>query len=137
MVGPSAGGADDARLRVRQEQRPAVGGRHADGEPRPARDHGVGTRTRLARPGLVGHDHVGRMDLIGRQQTVGRNAERRRHAGAVLADLGRRIVGADAAVQTGIDALRYAAVAGEEGVANARELAERAGLQHGHGIQAR
>ncbi len=94
------------------------------------RDDGVGARPTCMRPGLIGHHHVGRMDLIGRDQAIRRHAERCGHAGAVFGDLVGRIVRADAAIERGIDALRHAAVACEEGVANARELGERRGLQH-------
>src|SRR5664280_1469796 len=70
------------------------------------------------------------MDLIGGDEVVRPYAERRRHARAVLGDLVGRIVGADAAIEAVIDALRHAAAAGEEGVSDARERAERGGLQH-------
>ena len=50
-------------------------------------------------------DDVGRMDLIGHQQPLRRDAERRRHAGAVLGDGLGRIARADAAVERGVDAL--------------------------------
>jgi len=61
------------------------------------------------------------MDLIRREQPIWRHAQRRRHARAVLGDLFRRIVGADAAIERSIEALRYAAGSREESVANARE----------------
>ena len=45
-------GADHARLGVGQQQRPAVGSGHADGEPRRAGDDGVGARAVLSVHGL-------------------------------------------------------------------------------------
>ena len=98
--------------------------------PRLARHHGIGARPRLRRPGRIGDDHVGRMDLIGREQAVGRNAERLRHARAVFRHAFRPVAGADAAIEAGIDAVRYAARAREEGVADAGELGKIGGLQH-------
>ena len=47
----------------------------------------VGARALFARPRRLGDHDVGRMDLVGREQALGRNAERGRHAGAVLGHL--------------------------------------------------
>ena len=63
------------------------------------------------------------MDLIGGEEAIRRDAERRRHAGAVLGDVRGRVLGADAAIEAGIDAVGHAAVAGEEGVPDAGERA--------------
>ena len=44
------------------------------------------------RPRFVGDHHVGRMNLIGGEQTVRLDAQRRRHARAVLGDFVGRVV---------------------------------------------
>src|SRR5665213_2503310 len=83
------------------------------------------------RPGLLHHHDFGRMDLIDAEQTIARHAERRRHARAIFGDLVGRVVGADAAIEAGVDAFRHAAAAGEEAVMNAVEGGERESLKHG------
>ena len=60
-----------------------------------------------------------RMDLIGGEEAVRLDAERRRHARAVFGDWRGVVVRADAAVEARIDAVGNAAFAGEEGVADA------------------
>src|SRR5207253_2859200 len=77
------------------------------------------------------HHHVGRVDLVGGEEALRANAERRRHAGAVLLDQRGLVVRSLPAVEALIDAAGHAAVAGEEGVANARERGERRGLESG------
>ena len=115
---------------VGEQHRAAIGGGHPDGEAgRPGHD-GVGARTLLRAPRPLDRHDVGRMDLIGGEEAIRPHPERRRHAGAVLGDLGGRVVGARAAVEARIDAVGHAAVAREEGVADAGERGERGGLQH-------
>ena len=77
---------------------------------------------------LRDHD-VGRMDLVGGEEALRRDRERRRHARAVLRDMGRRVVRAGAAVEARIDAVGHAAVAREEGVADAGEGGQRGSVQ--------
>src|SRR3954467_13817965 len=72
------------------------------------------------------------MDLVGGEQAIRRDAERRRHAGTVLRDTRGRVVGADAAIEAGIDAVGHAAGAREEGVADAGQRGEGIRLQHAH-----
>ena len=57
-------------------------------------------------------------------ETVWRNAEMLGHAGAVLGDLGGRILGADAAVEAFVDAIRHPARTREEAVADAGKLGQ-------------
>ena len=66
------------------------------------------------------------MDLVAGQQTIRRDAERRGHAGAVGGDVLRRVVRSDAGIERRIDAGRYAAGAGEEGMPDAGEPASAA-----------
>ena len=58
------------------------------------------------------------------------DAEALRHAGAVLGDLGGRILGADTAVEALVEAVRHAAGAREEAVADAGEPGQGLRLQH-------
>src|SRR5580704_5293259 len=69
------------------------------------------------------------MDLVGGEQTIRRDAERRRHARAILGDVAGIVVRADAAIETGIKAVRDAACAREESVADSGER-QRRGLYH-------
>ena len=116
--------ADDARpARSANSTGPQSAVETPIARPRPARHDGVGARARLRRPRRVGDHHVRRMDLVGGQEMVRRDAERRRHAGAVLRDIGRGVVRADAGIEAGIEAGRHAAFAGEEGMADAVERA--------------
>ena len=121
--------ADHLRLRVGEQHRSAIRGRDADRQCLLARHDGVGMRPRLVAPRLARLDHLGRMDLVAGQQPLRPDRERLRHARAVLVDVGAQVLRADAAVQRGIDAVRNAAVAGEEAVADAGQRGERGRLQ--------
>src|SRR2546425_413284 len=70
------------------------------------------------------------MNLIGGDQPLLADAERRGHARAVLRDLGRQVVRAHAAIETRIESIGHAAVAGEEGMTDASKSTERCGLEH-------
>src|SRR3989442_7268178 len=70
------------------------------------------------------------MNLIGGDQLLLADAERRGHARAVLRDLGRQVVRAHAAIETRIESIGHAAVAGEEGMTDASKSTERCGLEH-------
>src|SRR5262245_58700835 len=69
------------------------------------------------------------MDLMQREQLVRRDVQRGRHAAAIFLNLRRLIIRAKTAVQPGIDAGRYAASAGEEGVSDARHARQQQRLQ--------
>jgi hypothetical protein len=97
--------ADDAGLIVGKKQRSTVGSGHADRQTRDARHDSIGARTAAVCPWLVRYDHVRRMNLIGREQSIRTNTERSRHASTVLGNLVGRIARADAAVERGIDTL--------------------------------
>ena len=122
---PACAAPIDARLRVGEQDRPAIGGRYADREP------GVAVTTASARgrasgaQGCSDRHHLRRMDLIGGEEAIRRDAERCRHAGAVLRHVRGRIVGAGAAVEACVDAVGDAARAGEEGVADAGQRGQR------------
>src|SRR6266700_8087862 len=70
------------------------------------------------------------MDLIGSEQAIRLDAERRRHASPILGDAGGRIAGARPAIEAGIDSLGHAAIPSEEGVMDPGQLGERCRLQH-------
>jgi hypothetical protein len=117
-------GADDVGLGIGEEHRAAIRRGDAEREAGPRRHHAVGSGTRLARPGLLDHDRVRRVDLVHADERLGRQAQLHHHAPAVLGDA-RRVVGrAEAAVERGVDALRDPALTGEEGVAHAGVRAE-------------
>ena len=87
-----------------------------------ARDQRVGARPRVRRPRLLDGHHVRRMDLIGGEEIArARTPSAVGHQRAVLGDMRRRIARADAAVEAFVDAARHAALAREEGVADARQ----------------
>ena len=52
------GRADDTRSRLSKKDRAAIGGGHANGEFRHARNDGVGAGPRLARPRRLGNDNI-------------------------------------------------------------------------------
>src|SRR5436190_65409 len=85
---------------------------------RPARAERIGAGRILARPWWLGDDHSRRMNLIAGDELRGRDAERARHARPVLPYIFGHVVRADPAIEALIDALRHAARAGEEGVAD-------------------
>src|SRR5947209_18775384 len=70
------------------------------------------------------------MDLVAGDEVCRRNAERRRHPGAILAHVIRRIARSDAAIEALVDALRYPALAREEGMADVGMRGEASGLDH-------
>src|SRR6266511_315643 len=73
------------------------------------------------------------MHLIGSEQAIRRHPECRRHARAILGHFCRHVMGTGPAVEARIDPIGHAALAGEEGVADALERTERGSLQHaGH-----
>ena len=115
-------GADHAGARIGQQHRPAIRSGDADGERPHAGDDGIGARPRVAGPGRFGDRHGRRMHLIAGEETPRRDAERRRHAGAVLRHFVRRVARAGAAVEARIEAVGHPAVAGEKAVADAGEL---------------
>ncbi|MEY9800946.1 hypothetical protein ABIF30_000553 [Bradyrhizobium elkanii] len=60
------------------------------------------------------------MNLMHADEVIERHAELLRHPPPVFRDLGRIVARAEPAIQRGIDALRHAALAREEGMAQAR-----------------
>ena len=112
-------GTDHARIRIDEEYWPAVGGGDADRKAVNAGDDRIGLRSQWAFPRAGRDDRVGRMDLMHVEKSVGCNAHRVGHPAAVLADIGGIVVRAKSAIEAGIDAVGDAAVAGEEGVAQA------------------
>jgi hypothetical protein len=60
------------------------------------------------------------MDLMHPEEMGGCNPHLLRHAAAIFRDIGRVVIGAEAAVEAGIDAAGHAALAREEGVPQAR-----------------
>src|SRR5579862_4153823 len=130
---PGMGGADDVGLWVGEEDRPAIGGADADGKRPHAGDDGIGAGPRLGQPGRFRHHHLRRVDLIAGQKPARLDADRGRHAGAVFRDMGAVVVRSDAAIEAGIKAAGYAALAREEAVADAVER-ERLSLDHHGGV---
>ena len=126
-------GADDARVRIGEQHRPAIGGADPDRKPGHAGHDGVGARSGLGGPRRLGDDDVRRVNLIGGEQAVRLDRERRRHAGAIFGDQASLIARAHAAIEARIDAPGDAALAGEEGVAEPGQL-QRFGLDHHRAI---
>ena len=113
------GRADDACAVVDEEDRAAIGGRDADGQPGNFGNDCIGPRARIRAPRpLDGHD-VRRMNLVGGEQVKRCDAERRRHAGAVFGDIARRVMRAHAGVERRIESIGHAACAREEAMADA------------------
>src|SRR5215207_5394795 len=64
------------------------------------------------------------MDLVHAEKTLGRNAHLFGHPAEIFRDTGGIIVGAEPAIETLVDSAGYAALAGEEGVAQSRNGCE-------------
>ena len=124
-------GPDDPRLRVGEQDHAAIGPGDAERQPGRRGHDPVAARTRVGRPVFGDGDRVRGMDLVGHSQPVRRNAERRRHPGAVLGDRLGRVARAYAAVERGVHAHRHAARAGEEGVGYSRQGKRRGGDERG------
>jgi hypothetical protein len=112
------GRSDNARLRVGEQYRAAICRCHAHGKAELPRDHGVGARRVLARPGRVGHHDRCGMDLIRGHQVPWRHFERGGHAGSIFLNPVGCIVRSQPAIETRIKARRYPSVPREEGVPN-------------------
>src|SRR6186713_1290245 len=113
------GAADHARIGVDEQHRPAIGGGDAERDAGRFRHQRIALRPRPARPWCFGDEHVRRMDLVQAEEMVRCDADMLGHAAAVLRDEGLIVVGAEPAIQRGIDAVGDAALAGEEGMAQA------------------
>ena len=116
--------ADHLRLRVGEQHWSAIRRRYAESDARHFRHHGIDARSVVARPRLLDHDDIGRVDLIGGEEMLRLDAERLRHPAAVFVDVVGVIFRADAAIERRVNALRHAAGAREERVANAVERRE-------------
>jgi hypothetical protein len=114
------GCADDCGLMVGEKHWRAVGRQNAEQQVRPIGDHGVCARPLVLGPRCVGHDHLGRMDLMDRRQL--RIGQQGRYREAAVAGNRVAIVAAAVAdVEASALANRDTAAAAEESV---RELAE-------------
>src|SRR5581483_3776700 len=102
-----------------EQHRRAIGGEDAERDLRRGGHHGVGARPALARPRPVDGDDLRTVDLVASDELVGGAAQRRGGAAAILQHFRLVVAGAQAAIERREDALADAAVAGEEGVADA------------------
>ena len=109
--------ADDARPRVAEQHHAAIGAGHAQRKARCRRRERIAART--LRPGFGDGQAVRRMDLVGHQQAIGRDAERGGHARPVLGNVRGRIARPDAPVQRRVIARADAAFAREKGMPRA------------------
>ena len=79
----------------------------------------VGLRPAAGLPHLAHRHGLGAVDLVWGRQPVGSGAERVCGSRPVPKHVLAPVLGADAAIKAGVDACRHAALAGEEGVADA------------------
>ena len=107
------------RLAVGEQDRPAIGAGDAERDAGRARRPCASAFGRSPGHGPVDDDHVGRMDLVEADQMRRLDHQMRRHARPVLGDRRGIVVRAEPAIERGIDAGRDAALAREEGVADA------------------
>ncbi len=125
--------ADDTSPRLGEQNRPAIGRGYTDGERALACDNGVGTWALFSLPGLLGDRDLRRVDLVGRQEAVRLDPDRRRHTGTIRGDMIGPVVRTDAAIEAGIVAAGNAAVAREKRVPDAGNR-ECLGLDHHDGF---
>jgi hypothetical protein len=119
--------ADDARVRVREQDRHAIGGEDAEQQPGTIGDDRVDMRSRVVGEGL-GRDHrFGRMDLVDRDQR-GPRQDGVHRAAAIFGDGVAVVARAETDIQPGQDAGRDAAFTTKEAMGNA---VEGAGLERG------
>src|SRR5882724_1305223 len=130
--------ADHPRVRIDKQYRSAVGRGDADRKPLGTRHDGVGLRPRRALP-RPGRDHrVRGMDLMHVEKLLERNAHPLRHPAPIFVDIVAIVVRAkptvkaaiEPTVMPSIDAVGDAAVAGEEGVAQAGNGREQRRTKH-------
>jgi len=114
------GGADDDGFVIGEQDRRAVGGENPDQQVGTVGDQAIGARPRVLRPGCVGDDHLGGMDLMDRRK-LGFGEQRGNGEAAIAGDRLAVVVAAEADVEAGAFADRDAAAAAEEAV---RELAK-------------
>ena len=112
-------GADHAVLRVGEEDRAAIRRRDAERETGNPRRHAVRARALPVCERLGDDERIGRVDLVEPGEILGRDAEFLCHAAPVLAHMRLIVRGAYAAVQRRVDPARDAALAREEGMADA------------------
>src|SRR4029078_5150749 len=127
-------GADHAGGGVDEQYWPAIGRGDADRKPFGARDERIAARLG-ALPG-PGSDHrVGRMYLMQADETIRRDPHPLGHPAAIFRDMRRIIVRSEAAIEALVDAAGDRALAGEEGVAQARDGRQQRRAE-GHGMSA-
>ena len=82
--------ADDPRLAVAQQNRRAIGGENADGQPGLRRHDGVGLGHLAVLPWSVGHHRIGAVLLEDGEQASRLRAQELGHARPVLGHIGAR-----------------------------------------------
>src|ERR1700730_1126164 len=121
---------DHAGCMVGEQDRPAIGCRNRNREPGTRCHQRISARPCLDAPRSINNDDLRRVDLIRGEQILGADPEGGCHAGAVFRHFSGVIIRPDACVEAGVDALGYAPLASEEGVADTRKRRERGSLQH-------
>ena len=114
------GRADDAIARIGKQDRAAIGRSDAHGKAGSGRNDSIRLRGLAKRPGFRRMNGNGGMDLVRRCELAVGNAERGRHAAAILDDRSGIIIGAAAAIERCVNTRRNAALAREETVGDAR-----------------
>jgi hypothetical protein len=114
------GGADDYRFMVGEQDGRTVGGENPEQQVGRVRDHRVGTRPFVLRPGFGREDHLRRMDLVDGYQ-LGVRVERGDGQPAVAGNCLAVIVAAEADVETGALADGNTSPAAEEAVGEPAE----------------
>jgi hypothetical protein len=107
--------ADDARNRIRQEHRGAVGRDHAERESALRGDHCIGLRP-LACPWTSNAHGRGRVDLVHAEKAVRRNVQGRGDPTAILCDGSRIVPRAGTSVEARVNSSGHPALAAEESV---------------------
>jgi hypothetical protein len=109
------GGPDNARLMIRQQNRPTIGGEDAEQQAGPVRHQSIGMGPRTIGPGICRHNGLSRMDLMERHQL--RTRQNSRHRPAAVFVHGFAVIGRpETDIQPAVDAGGYAALSPEKGV---------------------
>src|SRR3954468_21999146 len=108
--------ADDACLRVGEQDRRAIGREYAERNARNGGNHRVGAGVFLAPPGALDGNRGRAVDLMATDETIGPEPEPGGCYRPVLLDAVRRVARAEAAIQRREHTAADPAMAGEEGV---------------------
>ncbi len=113
--------ANDAVMRIEEQDRRAIGRQYREGEARLGGDQAIAARP-LSQAGRPDTLHLRPMHLVGRQQDRWAEAERCGHPAAIFRHRFGIILGAEASIERGVNASRYPALTPKKTVHDTRRV---------------